>query len=584
MSPVEPLARAPTLATVSGIVTTTPEMIEWVDAHLPAIGLITTKSVQLEPNPGYREPVILEWRPGDFGNAVGLRNPGVATFVAELTALRGRVELRCPIAVSIAGDGPQSVAALGLAVAPVADLIEVNLSCPHAAGGYGQELGGDPTVAYRVVAALAAALRERFDAAPPILAKLSPNVAQLGAVAAACVEAGAAGLAAVNTVGPRTYHHAGANASILHNPRGGLGGMSGAWIHDRALQAVAAIRAAVGPRPLVVGIGGVSLPEEVAAMYAAGANVVGIGSAFGRVAQGSWRRWTANLAAGLDGAPVERAPRRHTTRSLLRPAAGMAYTPLTVAALRRLSDDLVEIEFDAAYRSEVGQFVFVWLPRVGERPFNLAWNDPATVLVRERDALTRALAALGVGGRAFVRGPYGVGWQPPRYRRWLLLAHGRGAAVMPPAAARLAHLGGGIRPRQEVRIGTRDRSAPILRSVFARLPGVTEQQSAEIEHDAQFVATVFDTIAAATTDTPRRGPDDTIGMLFAGPEPLQRAIDDAIVERAPWIDLYVAVERVRLCGVGICGLCSVGGKLTCQRGTIFRSKDVPYVRSARSSA
>jgi len=66
------------LGTVSGVLTTRPRLIEWVDANLPEIELITTKSYQVRPNPGNREPILVEPQAGCFGNAVGLRNPGLA--------------------------------------------------------------------------------------------------------------------------------------------------------------------------------------------------------------------------------------------------------------------------------------------------------------------------------------------------------------------------------------------------------------------------------------------------------------------------------------------------------------------------
>lgn len=64
-------------ATVSGVVTTNPGMIRRVDDDVPEIGLITTKSFQVKPNLGNREPVVAEIEEGSFGNAVGLRNPGM---------------------------------------------------------------------------------------------------------------------------------------------------------------------------------------------------------------------------------------------------------------------------------------------------------------------------------------------------------------------------------------------------------------------------------------------------------------------------------------------------------------------------
>ena len=45
------------LATVSGVLTTRPGMIEWIDRMVPEVQIITTKSYQVRPNPGYPEPV-----------------------------------------------------------------------------------------------------------------------------------------------------------------------------------------------------------------------------------------------------------------------------------------------------------------------------------------------------------------------------------------------------------------------------------------------------------------------------------------------------------------------------------------------
>ena len=48
------------LGTVSGVLTTRPRLIEWADANLPELELITTKSYQVRPNPGNREPILVE--------------------------------------------------------------------------------------------------------------------------------------------------------------------------------------------------------------------------------------------------------------------------------------------------------------------------------------------------------------------------------------------------------------------------------------------------------------------------------------------------------------------------------------------
>ena len=48
------------LATVSGVATTKPDLIRYFDRNIRDVEIITTKSFQVRPNPGNREPVICE--------------------------------------------------------------------------------------------------------------------------------------------------------------------------------------------------------------------------------------------------------------------------------------------------------------------------------------------------------------------------------------------------------------------------------------------------------------------------------------------------------------------------------------------
>ncbi len=76
-----------------------------------------------------------------------------------------------------------------------ADVIECNFSCPHMeAKGVGVDVGQDP----EAVARYTAATLRGTDR--PILAKLTPNVADMRPMARAAVKAGAHGIAAINTI------------------------------------------------------------------------------------------------------------------------------------------------------------------------------------------------------------------------------------------------------------------------------------------------------------------------------------------------------------------------------------------------
>ncbi len=76
-----------------------------------------------------------------------------------------------------------------------ADVIECNFSCPHMTGkNLGSDVGTDP----EMVASFTAAVKRGSKL--PILAKMTPNITNMEIPAIAAVEAGADGLAAINTI------------------------------------------------------------------------------------------------------------------------------------------------------------------------------------------------------------------------------------------------------------------------------------------------------------------------------------------------------------------------------------------------
>ncbi|RKX91104.1 MAG: dihydroorotate dehydrogenase, partial [Spirochaetes bacterium] len=227
-------------ATVSGIVTTNPGMIRRIDA-LPDFTLITTKSYQVNPNPGNREPVIVEPENGSFGNAVGLRNPGMIKGLEELKKLTSRETLTSILNISVSGNSVEEFITLIRHFEGIADIIELNLSCPHAAKGYGMAIGTDPEVVYSYLSEL----RKVTDAL--IFPKLTPNVDSISEIAIAAVQGGADGITAINTAGPRLYVEPVSGEPLLLNNSGNKGGMSGKWIKDLAVKKVSEIREALGP-------------------------------------------------------------------------------------------------------------------------------------------------------------------------------------------------------------------------------------------------------------------------------------------------------------------------------------------------
>src|SRR5450759_1071945 len=229
------------------------------------LGAICCKGTTLRPRAGNPPPRVAE-TPGGMLNSIGLQNPGVEHVAREYAPHFDR--MGCAVIVNIAGadadDYVHCVRVLDKA-AGIAGY-ELNISCPNIA--HGLDLGRDPDAAARVTAAVRA-VTERC-----VVVKLSPNVTDIGAVAAAVESAGADAVSAVNTfIGMKIHRHA--RRPVL--PGAGTGGLSGPAIKPLALAAVAAVRGAV--RIPVIGVGGISDAGDAVDFLIAGADAVQVGTA-----------------------------------------------------------------------------------------------------------------------------------------------------------------------------------------------------------------------------------------------------------------------------------------------------------------
>jgi len=252
----------------SGILDSTPGILaRMADA---GAGALVTKSISLKPRPGYAGPTVAEVAPGTWINAMGLPNPGLAEFLDEFDLRGGKV----PVIPNLVADTPAEFGKLAAGVAEAgAKLAEINLSCPHPQAAYtGLLTAQDPEAAATAVAAASEHL--------PVIAKLSPNVSDIGTIAVACAEAGAAAVSAINTM-PALDIDTELERPVLGNAFGGLSGPALLPIGLRCvLKAVRALRDAGHATP-VIGIGGISSGEDAAKYHLCGAQAVQVGTALG---------------------------------------------------------------------------------------------------------------------------------------------------------------------------------------------------------------------------------------------------------------------------------------------------------------
>ncbi len=237
-------------------------------------GGVTTKSIWLEEHKGHRNPTMFGTE-NYFINAVGLSDAGIEKAVTE-TFPEYNDGKPAPIIANIVAAKIEDFGLLAEQISQCnPDIIEVNISCPNVEDELGKPFACVSGDAAKVTSVVKKALGGLTGGEKniPIIIKLSPNVANIGEIAKACVEAGADGFCAVNTFGPGLVVDINTRLPILANK---VGGISGPGIKPLAVKCVYDVFKATG-KP-IVGTGGVMTGEDVIEMMMVGARLVGIGT------------------------------------------------------------------------------------------------------------------------------------------------------------------------------------------------------------------------------------------------------------------------------------------------------------------
>lgn len=238
------------------------EFEELVD--LTKIGAIVVKGTTLRPRSGNAGVRIAE-TPSGMLNCIGLENPGVEVFLAEILPRIARYDV--PIIVNISGSTAEEYGELAkLLDVPGVAGIELNVSCPNVREG-GIAFGTQPESAAAVVR------QAKRNTKKPVILKLSPNVTDIVTMARAGEAAGADALSLINTligmaIDTRSWR------PVLGNV---IGGLSGPAVKPVAVRMVWQVADAV--KIPIIGMGGILTAEDAAEFLLAGASAVSVGTA-----------------------------------------------------------------------------------------------------------------------------------------------------------------------------------------------------------------------------------------------------------------------------------------------------------------
>ena len=515
----------------SGIITTEIQTLEKFANEIPEIGILTTKSVGIEQNKGNREPIIAQYGYMSFINAVGLRNPGAEEFERKLN------KITLPdnkfLLISIFGADENEFKEVAEILYEHADGFELNISCPHSKK-YGQTIGQDVKLVERIV-------REVSSLGKPTFVKVSPSLDVRETVEYA-IKGGASGITAINTKGPELFLYEG--YPVLSNR---IGGISGKTIFELGLKCVGEVRKLTNLP--IIACGGISTADDIRKYKDAGANYFGVGSALAGMSTEEIKEYFHELMKDLDNGT-------NNASKFLKEELNMKYRKYEIIKRRDLAEDLFLLEFDREIETKPGQFVFVWSPEKGEKPFSVFDDEPLTLLIQKRGYFTSDLSKLDKGDVVYVRGPYGN--SPKINGKVLLVGGGTGIAAL--------YLFAKKNKNTIAVLGAKDQE----HLPYKKFENVCEKLYLFTENgEIGQKGLVTDNLEEIVEEIRPKY------CINCGPEQMIKA---AIQKESKLItpeNIYSSIEFLTRCGIGLCGSCATSkGYRNCVDGTFFKINQI----------
>jgi dihydroorotate dehydrogenase (NAD+) catalytic subunit len=238
------------------------ELMEQNNLHGAAV--VVSKATTLKPTTGNPPPRIVETRFGLL-NSIGLANPGVDEIVK--TILPKADKLPVPLIINVAGETVEEFPAVieKLERSPVPFGYEVNVSCPNVAAG-GMTFGASPSTVEEI-SRLVKSVTSR-----PFSVKLTPNEGSITESSQAAETGGADSVTVCNTfLGMKMDWRTG-RAPLKRK----VGGYSSPALLPLTVARVYQTAEAISIP--ILASGGVSCPEDILELLAAGAAMVQVGT------------------------------------------------------------------------------------------------------------------------------------------------------------------------------------------------------------------------------------------------------------------------------------------------------------------
>lgn len=235
------------------------------------------------------------------------------------------------------------------------------------------------------------------------------------------------------------------------------------------------------------------------------------------------------------------------------------YKTAKIIKIEKETSKVKNFYLDINVNAKPGQYVMIWIPRVGEKPFAVGRVSPLLVSIAKVGEFSNKVHQLKVGDKITFRGPYGSSFSP-KGKKILLVGGGYGMVPLYFIAFQISKT---AKKYIRVVIGAQTKSDLVFVSKFKKL-GCKVYVSTD-DGSAGFKG--FSTDLAKTLLEKEKF--DSVATC--GPEIMMKKIAQMCKEKKVYCQ--VSIETHFKCGgMGLCGECSYNGLIVCKDGPVFPGK------------
>lgn len=247
------------------------------------------------------------------------------------------------------------------------------------------------------------------------------------------------------------------------------------------------------------------------------------------------------------------------------------------------TDKFFKWELPEPVQCKAGQFMQVGLMGIGEAPISIASGPDSTntieMCIRAVGNVTNALHQLSVGQTAWLRGPFGNGYDMNSCKGQQLLFVAGGLGLAPCRSFILAALENReVYEDVTVLCGARTPKDLLFRADLdewsvrkdCRLLVTVDEGDSSWAGQVGLITSLFRRVSV--------DPTNTTVFIIGPPVMFKFAVLEVLAMGIPENKILCSLERHMKCGVGVCGHCQIRDVYVCQDGPIFTYQQVKLLR------